>query len=686
MKRNKLLAAVCLAVTIALAHGVQAQEAAPRAGATVFAPDFFVDYSPRTARDMVGRVPGFSISSGDSSVRGFGGAAGNVLVNGARPSTKSRSLQDVLDQIPARAVERIELLDGAQAGGADAGGQAQIVNVVLKEGGGLTGSWSAQGRLNSNGFVQPEGEASIRWVRGRTTLSAGLSGGLYEYSRLVGREFVQSAATGAILEGGRNDDFREFREGVATAGLETEIGQTTVRLNARYAREEWQRDWWHGARRNETGPLFRLDSGYERRDETAWELSFDATRDIAGWTGKLVLLAQGDDETSEDLAGFNPIGAAVRFDRFQAAQDTREDIARVSAARAFGPHALELGVEWARNTLDADSRLAIGDGQRFTIVPQAISASQVSETRTEAFIADSWALTPKLTLEGGLKVEWSTISQTGDGANERSFVYPKPRLAAAWRPATGWTVTGRIERTVGQLDFFDFISSAQVGDGNALAGNRDLKPSQAWELEAAIERRWGERGAAKLTLLREDIEDVVGLVILRDRSEAVGNIPSGIRQGLDLDLTLPLAGLGLTGGEFTLNWAWRESEITDPLTGKVREFSDNDGNQFEAGIRQDLPARKLSWGAWYWQGDARRDFRRDQVFRWPEAMNWGAWVETTAIRGLTIELGAEGVPDRRFQRYRAIWAGDRATGRLDRFQYRERKLDGAVYLEVRGII
>ena len=494
MKRNRLLtAAACAAASILCATGASAQEAAaPQTGA-VYAPDFFAAYSPRTARDKFATVPGFSISSGDSSVRGFGGAAGNVLINGARPSTKSRSLQDVLDQIPARAVERIELLDGAQAGGADAGGQARIVNVVLKEGGGLAGSWSAQGTLNSNGFVQPQGEASIRWVRGNTTLSVGASAGMYEYSRLVGREFVRSVATGAILEGGRNDDFREFRQGELTAGLESEMAGTTIRLNARYGAEDWQRDWWHGARRNETGPLFRLDSGYERRDEREWEMGFDAERDIAGWAGKLVLLVQGAVEESEDLAGFNPIGAPLRFDRFQADQDTREDIARISAGRSFGPHAFEAGVEWARNTLDAKSRLAVGDGVRFTLVPQAIASSRVEEMRTEAFVADSWTISPQFTLEGGLKVEWSTISQSGDGANERSFVYPKPRLAAVWRPAQGWTVNGRVERVVGQLDFFDFISSAQVGDGNAVSGNRDLKPSQSWELEAALERRWGQR-------------------------------------------------------------------------------------------------------------------------------------------------------------------------------------------------
>jgi len=41
---------------------------------------------------MVRRTPGFVIDEGDEAVRGFGGSSGNVLIDGARPSSKAGML------------------------------------------------------------------------------------------------------------------------------------------------------------------------------------------------------------------------------------------------------------------------------------------------------------------------------------------------------------------------------------------------------------------------------------------------------------------------------------------------------------------------------------------------------------------------------------------------------------------
>ena len=98
-----------------------AQEAAPAttapAGSEVstqsFEPAYFVRYAPNNALDMVQQVPGFSVQEGDN-VRGFGGAAGNILVNGERPSTKT-GLAALLTRIPVASVIRIELVTGVSA-------------------------------------------------------------------------------------------------------------------------------------------------------------------------------------------------------------------------------------------------------------------------------------------------------------------------------------------------------------------------------------------------------------------------------------------------------------------------------------------------------------------------------------------------------------------------------------------
>ena len=116
-----------LLLAATLAQGTPALAAAP-SGDVLFEPAYFAESSPITALDMVRRVPGFVLDSGDS-VRGFAGAAGNVLIDGVRPSTKSRTIDDALKAIPASQVARIELIRTPRPG-LDQQGAQLLVNVV----------------------------------------------------------------------------------------------------------------------------------------------------------------------------------------------------------------------------------------------------------------------------------------------------------------------------------------------------------------------------------------------------------------------------------------------------------------------------------------------------------------------------------------------------------------------------
>ena len=80
-------------------------------GVQTFDLGFFKQYNPVTAADMVSRVPGFEIDDGEV-LRGFGATAGNVLVNGERPSSKVL-VTEQLKRIPADAVAKIELISGS---------------------------------------------------------------------------------------------------------------------------------------------------------------------------------------------------------------------------------------------------------------------------------------------------------------------------------------------------------------------------------------------------------------------------------------------------------------------------------------------------------------------------------------------------------------------------------------------
>src|SRR3954471_23748652 len=81
-------------------------------GITAYPAAFFADARPTNAGDMVARLPGFSLDTGQSA-RGFAGTAGNVLIDGARPTAKTDDLNSILNRIPAGTVERIDIIRGS---------------------------------------------------------------------------------------------------------------------------------------------------------------------------------------------------------------------------------------------------------------------------------------------------------------------------------------------------------------------------------------------------------------------------------------------------------------------------------------------------------------------------------------------------------------------------------------------
>src|SRR5918995_4677733 len=99
-----------------------------RAQTAVYDAAFFAPSAPQTALDIARLVPGFSLDLGDVATRGFAGAAGNVVINGARPSSKSETLTDVLRNIPASRVVRVEVGTG-DLYGAEYSTKSQVLNV-----------------------------------------------------------------------------------------------------------------------------------------------------------------------------------------------------------------------------------------------------------------------------------------------------------------------------------------------------------------------------------------------------------------------------------------------------------------------------------------------------------------------------------------------------------------------------
>ncbi|HTN02744.1 MAG TPA: Plug domain-containing protein, partial [Planctomycetaceae bacterium] len=164
------LVALCVLTTCMTAPAAVCAQTASSDGRTAYPAEFFEPFSPSNALQMVERLPGFLLESGASGVRGFGEAAGNVVINGVRPSSKSEGISSVLSRIPASRVVRIEIAPGS-AFGADFAGKPQVANVILDDQSGIAGSLETKWVREFTGKLRPNGSASVTISRGAHTVN-----------------------------------------------------------------------------------------------------------------------------------------------------------------------------------------------------------------------------------------------------------------------------------------------------------------------------------------------------------------------------------------------------------------------------------------------------------------------------------------------------------------------------------
>jgi hypothetical protein len=226
----------------ALAQAALATAPAPAAeqqGVTSYPASFFATQNANNADDMLGRIPGFSLDTG-SGVRGYEGAAGNVLIDGLRPATKTDDLGTLLTRIPVSRVERIDIIRGG-APGIDMQGKSVIANVILKKDGGWRGliaesnEWTGDGRYFLNNF---RAEASGTFGSHMWELAARAGSGPDD-AILDGRSRL-THASGAPAQEALLISHGLDVSGAVTGAFETPLAGGRLRLNGRWAQEKFK--------------------------------------------------------------------------------------------------------------------------------------------------------------------------------------------------------------------------------------------------------------------------------------------------------------------------------------------------------------------------------------------------------------------------------------------------------------
>jgi hypothetical protein len=571
-------------------------------GVLVFTPDFFADQRPNSALDMVNRVPGFSVTDGEGS-RGFEGSVGNVLINGSHPASKNDTGSAVLSRTVAANVERIELIRGG-APGIDMQGFAVVVNVITRS------QSSSESILEGTAFIfagapeQYNGSYRFTAKDGDRTWGFTLSDGVaINDSAGVGRS-VRTDGTGRIL---RDEAYFNNSRGGGQAirgNFATPFMGGKIDLTARYGLNDYEQV------DRLTNPVTLRESLYAE-DGSSGEFGAVFTRPMGSrFSSETRFIHEFSDFDSVSTSR-NRVGTNVSPEQqFEALGNSSETILRSLVRFEKSPAiTLETGAEVAYNMLEVDQAFTVGG----VSIPLPSASIKVEETRGEAFAKGTWRVRPNLTVEGGVRLEASTITQSGDADQEKSFFFAKPRLQATWTPMPNNQVRFRFERELGQLDFGDFAASSDLDDDTVFGGNVDLEPEQRWITELTYERRFLGDGIVSIGYRHDEIIDVIDRLPLAGGLSSVGNIGNGTLDQLAVNVVLPLDKIGFSGGQFLVRNTWNHTEVTDPTTGETRSISGVRASQPAFSLSQDIASWKLQWEMAYLPKLSETSYDPDQT-------------------------------------------------------------------------
>lgn len=656
MKNAALLRhAVLLACTLAGAGTAGAAEAPARLS---YPPDYFRQFQASSAMDMATRLPGFVFDGGNPSR----GAAGNVLINGKRPTSKTDALSDVLGRIPAAAVERIEVINGG-AGGIDMQGHATVANFVLKPMDLVSASLTASSYLMADGELQPGLDGNYNLKRGDKSINVSLG---WRRSPDTGQGSGQRTTRYAdraqpaelAMDGAGLSDNKSIKLNYAQELLDGQLS-----WNGGYNPWSYQSQSWQQA---ETSALASNDnSGRTLEQGLAY------TRDL--WQGASVdlrALYRSSEFSGDSANAANGANGGNGATSHSLTTNTASEqiLAGQLTWQALDGVVFRGGLERAINANDSVNSWQANA----QATPQPGVSAWVQESRVEGQLSSAWQVDSSLSAEAGVKLAHSSLN-TSVSQTDKAYTYPKPRLRLALSPVPALQLRLRVEREVSQVNFGDAAGFFGMADKSLRADYPDLVPAKTWLCEGALEYRFWERGAAILSYTQAHISDVIDRMPIRTASalvDAAGNIGDASADSVTGMLNLPTDNWALPQGLLKLSTTWRSSSVTDPTTQTTRRLSGEQPLSWRVEFSQDLPQQRTAWGFSVdngWSNDSWQVGERDTS----SGSGWArAYVNYRPASNLMLTLELNNLASRSISYDRLHYAGgDRYASNVDFFEH-----------------
>lgn len=638
------------------------QTAVASSGAVIkFSPAYFAEYQVATAFDMVMHVPGFVFDGGDSA-RGFSGTAGNVVIDGQRPTTKA-DLGNTLSNINAGQIDHLELITGG-APGIDMHGHRQIVNVIRKKD--AKPSISVMGIYRNLDGRAHAGVLLFTFNDNRGGRSTDVTADVFNFfdngAQNARRVTTDSSGASAM----------NIRQHAGGAGLESQASHSEPLFGGKIT--------FNGTY---NPSIYRNTSDYVQDGDTAHEHFMD--KDMPSEIG-----GQYERKFSHGL-DLN-LNLLRRYERDHIT-DTYIDSTGESDYLALSrsrENILNGRLIWQKNdklTFSVGTESAFNRLDRATLISLTTDTLndtvRVEENRTESFVSGNWKATSKLNFEGELKVETSTISVPGADRSD-SFVYYKPRFQAVYALSNATKISWKTLRQVDQLSFGGFAASVQLDTSHVTLGNSALVPQKDWLNTLIIEHTFWEKGAVSLAFEHYDYQDTSDFIAVFDGATpytANGNIGKAQGDFVHLKLDTPLDRFKVPHGTFSLEWIYRNTRVKDPITGDERHISGVEPHIYSASFSQEFPMSRTSWGVDVSSAGKDRNYLANEIddaFFDPWTQVWFQYKTPSKV---TFKVMLKNPLNLRFTQDRWVYTGLRGASQLDYRQHTTSKIPPV--LEVR---
>lgn len=664
----------------------------------IYEAEFFDQYNPITASDMLDRIPGIDVSGRNRGGGGRGlGTGGNLLIDGQRVAGKDNSARDQLDRITAAEVERIEIIRDT-SGELNVRGSGEVINIILIE---VPSRSSTQvellQRLNHDNTYEIGG--SVGWstqignFQGLLNLEAQPN-----YENRDNRE-ARITPEGELLGTLLEENIRDQDKQNISANMSYGNGAHRMQLNALFSVGDFPRS----VRRDFVDFIdnVAVDSIQQERidnEENNWELGGDYEYSFANGSRLAVLFVTNDEIRNSVRERFlaDPASDSLTKNLYIDSQrETKEFIVQTNYNFSVTKsQSLRVGFERAVNELRSALFIASPFGtepasEEFGGLPLISSISnpgtQVEEERYEGFAFHNWTINDKSALETSIVYETSEIFQTGEVSKTRDFQFWRPSIDYRYNFADNFRFRGTVNRNVSQLSFSAFAATANDDDRdiNGFAGNPELEPETSWSFNGELEYRLpNDAGVLATSLFYSDIDNKIGKIIATvdpdQPQSATGNVGPSTQMGWFARASIRLNEFNLPNAIFSGRVGLFDSEILNPFVNeKVRTGGRGFGN---LGFRQDITSMNLSYGIDYehsfWGGyydidivTRTRDDRRRSLDLFVQKIWFGDWVfrlesDNTLgasrcryrerYEGTTIEGNVELIQDSCSSRYRRL--------------------------------